>query len=140
MRQFMGDVFSYSKQKLIDEYKTSPHKAETLQLAKYTALWGYYLGRILFKARGNKDVVSCASVDFLHYSGYVMMGYFWLRMMDTAAAKLAEVPLTADRLFYESKIQTGKFFFENMLPRAEGHAAAMLANPSAFMAMPEAGF
>lgn len=129
----MGRIFSYSKVKLVDEYKTSPHKAETLQLLRYNVQWGYYLARLMLKARTDRDVISCASVDFMHYSGFVTMGYFWLKMMDVAAAKLADNPSPQDRDFYEGKIQTGKFFFQNMLPRVEGHAAAMMADPKAFM-------
>ena len=33
--------------------------------------------RIMLAARKDRDIVSSASADFLMFSGYVMMAYFW---------------------------------------------------------------
>jgi len=122
--QFTSKVFKYIKQQVIDERETSKHKKEALVLSKYMAQWFYLTARIGFNAQGRKDreSVSTASVDFLMYSGYVTMAYYWLRMMDTAAARLRDSSIsTSDREFYESKIAVGKFYYERLLPRAKVH-------------------
>lgn len=123
---FMGEVLKYVKKQMIDNYKTSANKKETLQLLHYTLKWGYILGRIGFTARNNRDMISTSSVDFLYYSGYVTMGYYWLRMMNVASEKL-KTAMGADKEFYKAKIETGQFYFDRLLPRALSHAAGAVA-------------
>ncbi len=91
-------------------------------------------------ARFNKDVAGSASSDYLMYSGYVTMAYFWLKMMETAAKKLAASPSASDAEFYRSKIATGKFYFQNILPRTKSLAKTMVVSPRATMAITEAQF
>ncbi len=43
----------------------------------------------MLAARKDRDVVSSASVDFLMFSGYVMMVYFWAQQAAVASEKLA---------------------------------------------------
>ena len=95
------------------------------KLLKIAAQWNYLTTRIMLTAAKNRDVVSTASVDFLMYSGYAMMAYFWAMMAATAQDKIAnggEQP----KEFYQAKLATAEFFFEHMLPQAKGHADSML--------------
>ncbi|MDW7450561.1 acyl-CoA dehydrogenase C-terminal domain-containing protein, partial [Klebsiella pneumoniae] len=46
-------------------------------LTKLCAQWNTLTVRIMLAARKDRDIVSSASVDFLMFSGYVMMAYFW---------------------------------------------------------------
>ena len=46
-------------------------------LTKVSAQWNYLTTRIMLTARKDRDIVSSACNDFLMYSGYVTMGYFW---------------------------------------------------------------
>ena len=48
-----------------------------------------YTIRLALKAKKDRDVVGSASVDFLMYSGYVVMAYFWAQMAQAAYEKLA---------------------------------------------------
>ena len=63
-------------------------------------------------------MVGAASADFLMYSGYVTMAYFWALQAAVAQEKLdnggAEQPE-----FYQAKLQTAEFYFERLLPRAQ---------------------
>ena len=43
----------------------------------------------MLAARKDRDVVSSASVDFLMFSGYVMMAYFWAQQAAVVSEKLA---------------------------------------------------
>jgi len=42
--------------------------------------WQRYSLQIALKARKNRDVIGSASVDYLMYSGYMTMAYFWAMM------------------------------------------------------------
>lgn len=42
----------------------------------------------MLAARKDRDIVSSASVDFLMFSGYVMMAYFWAQQAVVASEKL----------------------------------------------------
>jgi hypothetical protein len=107
------------------------------EIAKLSARWGLLVAQILKGAANDKDIVGTASVDFLMYTGYMSVGYQWLRMMNAASAALRSDPnmAEADRRFYQSKIDTGKFYFERLLPRADAHAKMCVKNPDSIMAM-----
>ncbi len=78
-------------------------------------------------------------MDFLYYSGYVSMAYYWLRMMNAASEKL-KTATGADADFYKAKIETGQFYFERLLPRALAHGALAVKHPKSIMQMPEKRF
>jgi len=94
--------------------------------------------RIAFKASKNRDMVGSASVDYLMYSGYIAMSYYWAMMAETAYQKLEKGEGEAE--FYKAKIQTAEFYFERMLPRAKGHAKMMVKDPKSLMQMEEDNF
>ena len=100
--------------------------------------WKLYNYRIAFKASKNRDMVGSASVDYLMYSGYVCLAYYWAMMAETAYQKLEKNE--GDLAFYKAKIQTAEFYFERMLPRAKGHAKMMLKDPKSLMQMKEEDF
>ncbi len=43
-------------------------------------------------------------------------------------------------MFYKAKLQTARFYFKRMLPKARGHAESMLAGADSLMDMPEEAF
>ncbi|MGL1958310.1 MAG: acyl-CoA dehydrogenase C-terminal domain-containing protein [Colwellia sp.] len=75
------------------------------------------------KAMQNPDEIGAASVDYLMYSGYLTLAYFWAKMAKVAQDKLAEND--NDKAFYQAKIKTARFYFQRILPRANGHAACV---------------
>jgi len=109
-------------------------------LGKICAQWNYLTVRIALGARKDRDVVACTSVDFLMYSGWAMMAFFWAKMAAVAFEKLESGDGIESREFYEAKIQTAEFYFDRLLPRAKAHASAILAPPAATMQMPIASF
>lgn len=138
--KFSQEIFALTKTVLYTNFKTSPHRVEAIRLAGLTTQWLGLSARIAVMARFNKEVVGSASVDYLMYSGYVTMAYFWLRMMEVAAAKLAANPSSPDAEFYRSKLATGKFFFAHLLPRTKGLAKSMVQDPKAVMGITEEQF
>ncbi len=103
-------------------------------LTKVSAQWNYLTTRILLTARKDRDIVSSACNDFLMYSGYVMMGYFWALQASVAQDKLDNGG-TEQPEFYQAKLQTAEFYFERLLPRASAHAGSMLSPSKSLMQM-----
>jgi hypothetical protein len=83
------------------------------------------------KAMKNPDEIGAASVDYLMYSGYLTLAYFWAKMAKVALTKLAEG--VNDKAFYEAKIKTARFYFQRVLPRAAGHAACVESGADSMM-------
>ena len=95
------------------------------KLLKIAAEWNYLTTRIMLVAAKDRDIVSTASYDFLMYSGYAMMAYFWALQAGVAKDKLengGEEPAE----FYQAKLATAEFYFDRMLPSAKAHAEAAL--------------
>jgi len=83
------------------------------------------------KAMQNPDEIGAASVDYLMYSGYLTLAYFWAKMVKVAQDKLASSD--DDKAFYQAKIKTARFYFQRILPRANGHAACVANGADSMM-------
>jgi hypothetical protein len=109
------------------------------QLSKLAAQWNMLTMRVMLTARKDREIVSSACSDFLMYSGYVTMAYFWALQAAVAYEKLekggAETPE-----FYKAKIQTAEFYFDRLLPRSKAHAAGIGASPRTLMQMDNDSF
>jgi hypothetical protein len=68
-----------------------------------------------------------AGVDYLMYSGFVMMGYYWAVQAAKAEELLASGQGKESEDFYRSKVQTAEFYFERLMPRANAHRTGALA-------------
>ncbi len=113
-------------------------RAFTGPLAKLNSEWGDLTQQIGMKAMMNKEEVGAASVDYLMYSGYVTLAYFWARSAQVAQMKLAAGE--GDAAFYRSKLTTARFYFERILPRTRGLVETMLSGSDNLMELPEDNF
>ncbi len=86
-------------------------------------------------AMENPDEAGSAAVDYLMYSGYITLAYFWAKMAIVARQKIAEAD--GDTSFYEAKLMTARFYFERLLPRTESLKTTMVAGAESLMQMPE---
>jgi alkylation response protein AidB-like acyl-CoA dehydrogenase len=102
-------------------------------LAKLNKEWGELTMKIGMVAMKDREEVGSASVDFLMYSGYATLAYFWAKMAVIAQQKLAAG--TDEVGFYTAKVQTARFYFKRILPRTLSHAASALGGASSVMAM-----
>lgn len=107
-------------------------------LSQHYKEWGEMTTRLGFKAMRNRDEVGAASVDYLMYSGYVALAYFWARAALTAQNSIKEG--IEDKAFYEAKIHTARFYFERILPRTRMHLAAIESGSDNLMALDEKDF
>ena len=81
-------------------------------LAEINKEWGELTMHIGLAALEDQEEVGAASVDFLMYSGYVTLAYFWARAALTAASSENK-----EQAFYQGKIKTARFYFQRILPR-----------------------
>jgi hypothetical protein len=121
-------------------FSSSPVGEYARRIALLTVQWKINTLRIGAMAVKDRDVVSASSVDYLMYSGYITMGYYWMRMAAVAEARLKEGNLGADEQFYRNKLSTAEFYFSKMLPRTASHAEAMLTGTKGVMSMKEEDF
>ena len=108
-------------------------KPFTGPLASLNKEWGELTMKVGMTAMQNKEAVGAASVDYLMYSGYICLAYFWADMARIAKEKLAAG--TTEEGFYKAKIQTAEFYFQRILPRAQMHKTCMESGPDNLMAM-----
>ncbi len=102
-------------------------------LARRAIQWNLLTMRIMLRARHDREVVGAASFDYLMYSGYVMMAYFWALQAARAAELAAHGQGKESQDFYRAKIQTAEFYFARLLPRADAHRSGALAPTSSVM-------
>ncbi|NQZ89186.1 MAG: acyl-CoA dehydrogenase C-terminal domain-containing protein [Colwellia sp.] len=137
LKHFTMEILSFCKDKSM--ISSNPHKRQMNKfiwpLSKAVANWQKNTIRLSLKARKNRDVVGSASVDYLMYSGYITMAYFWAQMAQAAYEKLATD--VENRDFYRAKIKTAEFYFERMLPRTKSLATTMMADPKTLMQLDE---
>jgi alkylation response protein AidB-like acyl-CoA dehydrogenase len=108
-------------------------KGQIAELARLNRQWGELTQRIGMAATKNPDEVGAASVDYLMFSGYVVLAYFWARMGVVAQAQLDAGAADVD--FYQAKLATGDFYYRRLLPRAAAHLAAADAGSDCLMRM-----
>jgi hypothetical protein len=86
-----------------------------LPLAEVTKQWGELTMLVGKKAVSNPEEIGAASVDYLFYSGYVVLAYYW--------ALSVSKPAGGSRA--NTKRDTAKFYYARVLPRINAHAAAI---------------
>ncbi len=99
------------------------------KLSQKNKEWGEMTMQIGMKAMPNPDEVGAASVDYLMYSGYVILGYLWLKMGMAAESK------AATHAFYKGKVETCKFYFDRILPRTESLRLSILSGGANLMSL-----
>ncbi|WP_433768696.1 acyl-CoA dehydrogenase C-terminal domain-containing protein [Pseudomonas putida] len=104
------------------------------QLNELNRQWGELTTGIGMAAMKNPDEVGAASVDYLMFSGYIILGYLWLRMALVAQAQLEDGSGDAD--FCRGKLATSEFYFKRLLPRTASHRAAIEAGSDCLMQLP----
>lgn len=130
----MLDVYISEINTFIDTKAQAPELANVVSaLREYLTQWSELTASIAARVAHNKDEIGAASVDYLMFAGYVSLGFYWLKSMTAALAGIEFNP--TERSFYESKIKTGQFYFDRILPRATGHSLCIHAGAESMMAL-----
>src|SRR6201990_253957 len=75
---------------------------------------------LMQNAMAKPDNAGAAATDYLQLFGFVTLGYMWARMAKVALDKIAASGETA---YLKTKLVTGRFFMERMLPETALHLA-----------------
>lgn len=128
---------------LYKEVIQSPYKMKMLRfigpLMLYQLRWQKMLVSVLFKARKDRDAVGASTHDFLMFSGYLATAFYFTKMA-LASFKALDRGGELEPGFYQAKLQTARFYFDRLLPRAKSHAAIISAKPASLMDMDEKDF
>jgi alkylation response protein AidB-like acyl-CoA dehydrogenase len=92
----------------------------------------------LMKNAGAKpDNAGAGATDYMQLFGLVALGAMWLRMVRVARAKLAS---GGSDTRMTTKLVTGRFFMERMLPETAAHLARIKAGAATTMELPAEAF
>ncbi len=80
------------------------------------------------KAESNKDDLSAAANDYLKTLGYISLAFSWVKILNVSFKDYEE-----NKKFYDDKINTAKFYFDKVLPRAEQHYKSAVSGSSSIM-------
>jgi len=83
------------------------------------------------------DNAGAGAHDYMHLFGLVALGYMWCRMVEAANAKIAAGE-TAEIM--KTKVVTGRFFMERMLPETAAHLARIQSGAATMMELPAEAF
>jgi len=107
-------------------------------LVRLTKQWKSLTRKIGFAALRDRDAVGAASVDYIMFSGYLLLGVAWAASARAAYRRLAQG--TPEAPFYRSKIQTAEFYFAKILPRTTSLLETMSTGPDSLMQIDENEF
>ena len=108
--------------------KNKKMKSYTKELNYYLDILHKFTGWIDDKTKIEKDDVSAAANDYLKTLGYVSIAYSWIKVLEVSFADYEN-----NKEFYEDKINTAKFYFDKVLPRAELHYKSAISGSSNIM-------
>ncbi|MFL2901719.1 MAG: acyl-CoA dehydrogenase family protein [Candidatus Pelagibacter sp.] len=125
-----GDIIN----KFIDLIK-SETDLDNEKIKPFTQEFKYYLDILTKfskwineKTKTDKDDVSAAANDYLKTLGFVSVAYAWIKVLDVSFKDYNE-----NKNFYDDKINTAKFYFDKVLPRAEQHYKSAISGSSNIM-------
>jgi hypothetical protein len=107
-------------------------------LVRLTKQWKSLTRKIGFTAMRNREAVGAASVDYIMFSGYVLLGVAWAASARAAYRTLEQG--TNEEAFYLAKIQTAEFYFAKILPRTTSLLETISTGPDSLMKMDENQF
>ena len=110
------------------ETKNEKIKAFTDQFTHYLSILTKFSGWISEKTKTEKDDASAAANDYLKTLGFVSVAYAWIKVLEVSFKDYDE-----NKDFYDDKINTAKFYFDKVLPRAEQHYKTAISGSSNIM-------
>jgi alkylation response protein AidB-like acyl-CoA dehydrogenase len=137
-----GYVNEWGMEQNVDFCKRSRSRKELRPylrtLVRLTKQWKALTRKIGFAAMRNRDAVGAASVDYIMFSGYVLLGVAWAASARAAYWRLEQG--TTEEAFYRAKIQTAEFYFAKILPRTTSLLETISTGPDTLMEMDENQF
>jgi len=140
---FTKEIYQLCKSIEESERTSQANKELASILLPYAKEWPQLAQQIGMKAMQDHEEVGAAAYDFLMYSGYVTLAYFWLKMANIAntlesGSNLTSNDMTNDRTspnILKAKQKTAQFYFEKLLPRAQAHKNVMLSGKASLSSL-----
>ena len=130
LKAFLGLV-----QEFCEGQVANPAMAEFIgPLMEKAQEWQALTMAIARRAAADPEEIGAAAHDYLFYSGYVVLAYWWARSV--AAADASSQP----QAFKDAKRETARFYFARLLPRTLAHKAAIDSGPAPLLALDEGAF
>lgn len=130
---FLNEVTAFTKDnESIDALKPflGPLNVAVQDLQKAT-MW------LMQNGMKNPDNAGAASTDYMHLFGLVTLGYMWAKMAKVAQDKIAG---SGEQPYLKSKLVTGKFFMERMLPETSLRLSRIQTGAASMMELPAEAF
>jgi hypothetical protein len=129
LQAFLGMVAAFCDA----QAEGSPAAEFVPALREKAAEWGALSQAIAARAGADPAEAGAAAYDYLMYSGYVALAYWWARSVAAAAAR----DPSGDGLL-AAKRDAARFFFARLLPRTLAHRAAIESGVAALPGVPPA--
>ncbi len=125
-----GNIINRFLDMVKSECESKKGKVETFskKLNHYLDILTKFTGWISDQSKIEKDDVSAAANDYLRTLGYVSIAYSWIKVLEVSFNDYEK-----NKDFYTDKINTAKFYFEKVLPRAEYHYKSAISGSSNIM-------
>jgi alkylation response protein AidB-like acyl-CoA dehydrogenase len=135
LRRFFHQVDAFIQEKAIDP---ALGKNYVMPLAKAFARLQTATGVVAEAGLRDADEAGAASSDYLRLFALVSIAFMWAKMADAAQKKLAAGD--SDTAFYETKLVTGRFFMDRILPDTGSLLSKIQAGGKTFMQLDAANF
>ncbi len=130
---FFSEVTAFAKDHGADEamksYLTPLNTA--LGHLQQATMW------LMLNARAKPDNAGAGATDYMHLFGLVTFGYMWTRMAKVAQDKISGGDVSP---YLTTKLVTGRFFMERMLPETLVHLARIQTGSATTMELPADAF
>lgn len=88
------------------------------------------------KGMANPEEAGAAATDFLSLFGHTALAFLWTRAVIVSRGKMGG----AEDLFYQSKVETARFYMQKLLPRTSGLFSTIMAGRKSLMTMEDKAF
>jgi hypothetical protein len=92
---------------------------------------------LMMNAMAQPDNAGAGATDYMQLFGLVGFAYMWAKMAKVAQDKIAQSGATP---YLTTKLVTGRFFMERMLPETALHLARIQTGSSTTMELPAEAF
>ena len=125
-----GNIINRFLDLIKSEVNSNNEQTETFakEFTYYLDILSKFSDWTIEKAKTDKDDVSAAANDYLKTLGYVSVAYAWIKVLEVSFKNYDE-----NKKFYDEKINTAKFYFDKVLPRAEQHYKSAISGSSNIM-------
>ncbi|MGN6284557.1 MAG: acyl-CoA dehydrogenase C-terminal domain-containing protein [Afipia sp.] len=133
LTSFFNEVGAFAKENAANEALKpflAPLDASVKHLQQAT-MW------LMQNAMAKPDNAGAASTDYMHLFGLAALGYMWAKMAKVAQDKMASA---GEQPYLKTKLVTGQFFMERMLPETALRLSRIQAGSGSIMELPAEAF